>query len=329
MMNRSRIDWCDFSWNPVTGCLHGCEYCYAARQAQRFSGDVRLNKTDPQMKHEGNGCYVLEEPFINKAKERVIPCPAGFAPTLHRYRLPMPEQKKKPANIFTCSMADLMGAWVPTKWIVDVFDACEAAPWHNYLFLTKNPQRYTQLNEMALLPHLTNFWYGTTITRQSDIDRLNYLPAGVHAFVSIEPIQEEIDLIGHPAIDWIIVGAETGNRKGKVKPQRQWIEKLLETAIVNKIPILMKHSAELEAVFGEDLIQEFPAGLTRPADIPIPHCDECEYHKATERHYDSAKDTTAMNHVCIAKTAHRRIPGRYVRTNPPWCHKRRGEEGAK
>ena len=29
MGDRTKIDWCDASWNPVTGCLHGCEYCYA------------------------------------------------------------------------------------------------------------------------------------------------------------------------------------------------------------------------------------------------------------------------------------------------------------
>jgi len=35
-MNKTKIDWCDRSWNPVTGCLHGCSYCYARRIAQRF-----------------------------------------------------------------------------------------------------------------------------------------------------------------------------------------------------------------------------------------------------------------------------------------------------
>ena len=28
MMNKSLIEWCDFTWNPVTGCQHGCPYCY-------------------------------------------------------------------------------------------------------------------------------------------------------------------------------------------------------------------------------------------------------------------------------------------------------------
>ena len=30
------IDWAKFSWNPVTGCLHNCPYCYARDIAERF-----------------------------------------------------------------------------------------------------------------------------------------------------------------------------------------------------------------------------------------------------------------------------------------------------
>jgi len=38
MGSKTKIDWCDSTWNPVTGCLHGCEYCYARKIAQRFEG---------------------------------------------------------------------------------------------------------------------------------------------------------------------------------------------------------------------------------------------------------------------------------------------------
>ena len=24
-MKKTKIEWCDSTWNPVTGCLHGCE----------------------------------------------------------------------------------------------------------------------------------------------------------------------------------------------------------------------------------------------------------------------------------------------------------------
>src|SRR5690606_21415892 len=30
------ISWAKWSWNPVTGCLHGCTYCYARAIAARF-----------------------------------------------------------------------------------------------------------------------------------------------------------------------------------------------------------------------------------------------------------------------------------------------------
>ena len=65
MMNKSEIDWCDFSWNPVTGCRRGCEYCYARNQARRFSGDVRVNVTDPQIHAEDGPAgkiYTLPQP---------------------------------------------------------------------------------------------------------------------------------------------------------------------------------------------------------------------------------------------------------------------------
>ena len=43
-MNRSRIEWCDHTWNPITGCLNECQYCYARKMSMRFSGDIKKNK---------------------------------------------------------------------------------------------------------------------------------------------------------------------------------------------------------------------------------------------------------------------------------------------
>ena len=37
-MNHTSIDWAEYSWNPVTGCQRGCDYCYARRIAERFHG---------------------------------------------------------------------------------------------------------------------------------------------------------------------------------------------------------------------------------------------------------------------------------------------------
>lgn len=38
MGTKTKIDWCDSTWNPVTGCRHDCAYCYARKIAERFGG---------------------------------------------------------------------------------------------------------------------------------------------------------------------------------------------------------------------------------------------------------------------------------------------------
>ena len=35
-MNKTKIDWCDATVNPVMGCPRGCEYCYARKLNTRF-----------------------------------------------------------------------------------------------------------------------------------------------------------------------------------------------------------------------------------------------------------------------------------------------------
>ena len=145
----TKIDWCDTSWNPVTGCYHDCKYCYARRIAERFGGYSR-DESDMRVKYiSDNGTYELCRPLMRSdgdGKSRQAAYPFGFAPTLHRYRLELPKRWTNPRTIFVCSMADLFGEWVPDEWIEEVFKACEAAPWHRYLFLTKNPVRYNRLN---------------------------------------------------------------------------------------------------------------------------------------------------------------------------------------
>lgn len=96
------------SWNPVTGCKHGCEYCYAASISKRFG--------------------------------------RSFEPTMHMNRLHQPEKEKKGKKIFVCSMADLFGEWVPQSWINDVLSVCSKNIRHTFQFLTKNPKRLIEIN---------------------------------------------------------------------------------------------------------------------------------------------------------------------------------------
>lgn len=117
-MNKTKIDWCDSTWNPVTGCLHGCEYCYARGIASRFS-TCWYKMTDDKV-------VVLDEKIYGEEDEKALPYPYGFKPTLYRYRL-NEYQNKKSRNIFVCSMADLFGKWVPDGWKIEVLEACRKA----------------------------------------------------------------------------------------------------------------------------------------------------------------------------------------------------------
>lgn len=249
-MDKTKIDWCDSTWNPVTGCQHGCEYCYARGIAKRFSGGGE-DWTDDKM-------FVLNEKVYGEESEKACPYPYGFLPTLHRYRL-NDYRDKKGRNIFVCSMADLFGEWVPDSWIDEVMTACEAAPQHNYLFLTKNVERYIEYG----VPMVENMWYGTSITKEDDTHLFNSLPAFCNTFVSIEPILEDLQAekcnILFRQVVWFIIGAETGRRKDKVIPERKWIEDIVNECRKNNKPVFMKSS--LANIWGEPLIQEFPAQL--------------------------------------------------------------------
>ena len=282
---KSRVDWCDSTWSPVTGCLHGCEYCYARRIAERFSTAMAMPDFELLVPvDEPHPVYELSEPvrhdFHGNKRE---PYPYGFQPTFHRYKLDEPLRWKKPRNIFVCSMADLFGDWVPDEWITEVFRACDAAPQHRFLFLTKNPGRYCHLERAGIMPKGDNFWFGATFDHSNwpGHDGPHEIPGrpttfALHGkmvhdagdfyypaypeknrFVSFEPLLYDIGAhIGSTGAQWHIIGAETGNRKGKVATQREWVEHIVEYSDKNHIPVFMKES--LRGLMGDDFRQEFP-----------------------------------------------------------------------
>lgn len=266
-MNRSKIEWCDHTWNPITGCRHNCTYCYARKMTSRFSGNVKLNLMIKSSYHvedaaDGKGTvYSLDAPILNET-DRILNYPFGFEPTYHRYRKNTLDKLKMGNNIFVGAMADMFGAWVPEYWIKEVFAECIKRPIHNYLFLTKNPERYIQVGVPS---GLDNMWYGTSITGRGDIDRIKYLPAFSNTFVSLEPLQADINVIDNmmlQQVQWIIIGAETGYQKNKVIPEPDWIKDIADEADRRGIPVFMKDS--LVSIIGEkNMRREFPKQLQK------------------------------------------------------------------
>lgn len=267
-MQKTKIEWCDATHNPITGCLHDCPYCYARGISNRFKtrGFCKLiePKTHRVTTVDGKELFEINDAAYfydeSNAARYNCPYPHGFKPTLHRYRFGEYKNMVKPRNIFVGSMADVFGEWVPERWIEEVFRTCIESPQHNYLFLTKNPARYLQLEESGVLPHDANMWYGTTVTDPSAEYFGCAKSIGVHTFLSIEPLLEDFGVFGGTWIpEWVIIGAETGNRKNKVVPRQEWIEKIVTQCKQHEIPVFMKDS--LKEVWGEELLREFPKEL--------------------------------------------------------------------
>jgi protein gp37 len=222
-MNRTRIEWTDYSWNPITGCKHGCWYCYARKLAQRF--------------------------------KKIFP--NGFEPTYHPLRLKEPWELKKPSKIFVCSIADLFASWTPSEWRDAVVWSIQHCPIkHTFQLLTKNPERIPDM----FWPE--NVWLGTTVTCDWKANDYKNIPAIVHArakvrFVSFEPLLGPLPhAMTLRGIDWVIIGKLTGSRKVELNPA--WVEDIIHEATDYDIPVFMKNNLSPPWP-KEDLIQEFPS----------------------------------------------------------------------
>ena len=260
-MSGSMIPWCTFTFNPLSGCRHGCEYCYARKLVHRFSGDVRENKLHRERYRIENGIYVLDEPFDGPDGKRIT-APFGFEPTYHRYRLHDLDKRKGGYNIFVGSLADLFGEWVPDYMLEEIFGVLRN-PYINYLFLTKNPQRYREILEAGWLPSGDNYWYGTTITSNRDAEeRLGAMTAleaeGCKTLISVEPLQERLapELVKDICFsDWVILGAETGNRKEKPRVETRWVTDFLDVDPDVRAPVFMQKSLRDAA---PEFLMEYP-----------------------------------------------------------------------
>lgn len=217
-LTNENVDWAKWTWNPVTGCLgpNGkgvCEYCYARDIANRFN-------------------------------------PYKFEPTFHPDRLNAPKNTKIPKgkenepgirNVFTVSMGDLFGDWVPLNWIDQVFQMIQENPQWNFILLTKNPRRYFDFDFPP------NCWIGATADTQERADialDVFYRLRDVKniKFLSCEPLSERIwlDLEYYP-VDWLIIGGRSRSTgMPAMQPEWEWVESLFSQARLLSIPVYFK-----------------------------------------------------------------------------------------
>lgn len=201
------IDWAGWSWNPVTGCLHNCAYCYARDIAIRHYAQ----KFEPT--------FIPSR--LHAPRHTKLP-PRATDPTA------TPLQRLRARNVFVCSMADLFGNWVPQDWIDAVFEQIIANPQWNFLCLTKFPQRLAELEWPA------NAWCGTSVDRQYRVEiaerSFRNVTAGVK-WLSCEPMLERLTFTSLEMFDWVVIGASSkSSQTPEFQPPYEWIQHLKDQA---------------------------------------------------------------------------------------------------
>lgn len=243
-MNKTKIDYADYTWNPVTGCTRGCDFCYARRIAQRFGW--------------------------------------SFEPTFHPKRLEELWGCKRPSRILVCSMGELFDPGVLFDDVSRVWKYMWLADRHTYLVLTKRPERMMEFVKEYVGKEQTvwwdHVWLGVSVTCQADADEriplLLQTPAA-YRWVSAEPLLGEVDLSQWLAVErlqmpwskhwteqtgdvsrlnWVVVGAQTG--PGAVPPRREWVQSIVDQCRAAGVPVFLK--GNLRQVWAGELIQEYP-----------------------------------------------------------------------
>jgi protein gp37 len=211
MATRSKIEWTESTWNPVTGCTKvspGCKHCYAERMALRLQAMGQRN-------------------YVN-----------GFKLTTHEHMLDLPLGWKKPQVIFVNSMSDLFHKDVPLEFIQKVFGVMHTASWHIFQVLTKRASRLLELNRE--IDWSSNVWMGVSVENQDYTFRIEYLrQTDAHVkFLSLEPLLGPLQNLDLTGIDWVIVGGESG--PGARPIRREWVVDIRDQCLAADTPFFFK-----------------------------------------------------------------------------------------
>jgi protein gp37 len=216
MSASSKIEWTDATWNPVRGCTKvsaGCKHCYAETFAERFRG-------------------VKGHPFEFGFDLRLVPEKVGEPIRWGTSRM-----------IFVNSMSDLFHEKVPDEYIEKVCRVMLAAKWHTYQVLTKRADRMRDLLQTKLksAARASHIWWGVSVeNRQYGLPRVDRLrQAGVKvAFLSIEPLLEDLGTFNLKGIAWAIVGGESGPGARPLDPT--WVRSIRAQCRATKVPFFFK-----------------------------------------------------------------------------------------
>lgn len=73
MMKKSNIEWCDFTWDPVTGCRNDCSFCESRKRLSHFKGDIRFHLSDERIHiDEERSLYVITTPLAKNGDRKSV-----------------------------------------------------------------------------------------------------------------------------------------------------------------------------------------------------------------------------------------------------------------
>ncbi len=205
-MSKTKIEWCDYSINPVKGlCPMACPYCYARRMYKRF-------KWNPEIRMEPDWAEDLP---------------------------------KKPTRVFVGSTIELFGDWVE-EWMWDsIWQYVNDYPQHTFIFLTKQPQNLARWPPFPPNVWGGLSVDGTPNAPLHRIyNGFNKVQATVK-FLSFEPLLAQTKLdprdLEWAGVSWVICGQQTPV-KASTMPQIGWIREIVETADIAGIPVFLKEN---------------------------------------------------------------------------------------
>lgn len=270
-MSVTSIEWATHTFNPWSGCAKisaGCAHCYAAA-------------LPPRMRRGAAWGLEAERQPATDAYWRQ---PLGWARAAARAGV-------RP-RVFCASTADVFedrGDLDPLR--IRLWALIAETPQLDWLLLTKRPARMALWAREHGWPK--NAWAGASVEDQAAADaRLPHLlavPARVR-FVSCEPLLGEIDLQRFDAVDWIIVGGESGHKARPMHPE--WVDRLAWQAKRRGIPFFFKQWGEWvpRGGWGD------PSALID--DVPRVKLTECGCNASTDRNLYGVPGWGQSGHEC-------------------------------
>lgn len=206
-MNKTKIEWADYSVNPIKGiCPNDCWYCYARRMYKRF-------KWNPEIR--------LDLDCLDKI-----------------------EQIKKPSKIFVGSMHEIFGDWIPNDWIQAIIDRIRKYKQHTFIFLSKFPERYQYFefpeNCWLGLTITGKKEKNEILTKYRELD--NVKNRKNIKFISFEPILE-MPYCFYKYINWVIIGGLTGHKYNRPD---EAVNEIIIWYTCENIPIFIKDNLKWE-----------------------------------------------------------------------------------